>query len=1223
MADIFGDDNSNDILTPFNDAPDNVFGLGGDDFIRVHEDGGNDNVDGGAGSDTLIATNSGTLGVSVALGDRGILGQHDSYFLSGSLTDSGTLTSIENAVGGFGSDILFGNSGNNLLHGGPAGDDYLEGGLGADQLQGFDGIDTAGYSFAAASVFVFLNAPEINGGEAAGDTFLSIENLDGSSFGDLLSGDANGNKLTGNGGNDFLAGNGGSDVLVGWTGDDVLAGGSGTDAMDGGDGADTASYELATAGVRVDFALPATSTGFAVGDTYSSVENIRGSFFDDTLLGNGLANAINGDDGNDQLFGRGGDDVFLGGNGADTISGGAGVDTVDYSIVGAGAVRADLLSPASNTGLAAGDTYVSVEVLLGSSFADTLVGDNVVNRLDGRAGNDKLFGNGGSDTLVGGAGGDGLNGGTGIDTADYSSSATGLVVDLASAALNTGEAHGDTFVAIENLTGSAFFDNLRGNAGSNRLDGGGDQDTLLGRAGTDALYGGESDDVLEGGSGADVLDGGAGFDLAQYLSAAAGVVVDLLDAQSANVGDAAGDIYVSIEDIDGSAFGDVLRGDDNANRIHDGAGGNDTLVGRGGNDSLTGTAGNDMLDGGEGGDSLQGGAGIDIASYAGASEAVRASLLAPGSNAGEAFGDSYTLIESLLGSVFGDVLEGNDLTNRVDGAAGDDVLSGRGGNDTLAGGAGLDTLVGGLGVDTMIGGLGNDVYEVDHPADIVTEALNEGIDLVNSSASYTLGLNVERLTLTGLAAINGTGNALANTLTGNTAANVLNGAGGADLMIGGGGNDVFLVDNAGDVVVVPSGGADAGDGTDRVIASVSYALTAGAIEQLTTSNSSATTAINLTGNAAVNAITGNAGTNILDGKGGADTMRGLLGNDTYVVDNAGDMVVEAAGQGTDTVSSAITATLAGNVENLVLTGVASINGTGNTLANSISGNAGHNLLNGLAGNDKMTGGAGNDTYVVDAAGDAVVETIGQGIDTVNSSVSKLLAANVENLVLTGILNIAGTGNTLANTLSGNAGSNTLDGAAGNDTMKGGLGNDIYVVDAVADAVIELAAQGTDTVRSAISETLSVNVENLLLTGVANSNGTGNALANVVTGNAGANVLDGKAGKDVLTGGGGKDAFLFSTALSGTTNVDVVTDFSVPDDTIRLENAVFTTLVAGALPGAAFFIGASAHDASDRIIYNSATGALIYDTNGSALGGAVQFATLDRGLALTSADFLVV
>ena len=171
-------------------------------------------------------------------------------------------------------------------------------------------------------------------------------------------------------------------------------------------------------------------------------------------------------------------------------------------------------------------------------------------------------------------------------------------------------------------------------------------------------------------------------------------------------------------------------------------------------------------------------------------------------------------------------------------------------------------------------------------------------------------------------------------------------------------------------------------------------------------------------------------------------MIGGTGNDTYVVDAAGDVVTELAGQGTDTVQSSISYTLGANVENLTLTGAAAINATGNTLDNVLTGNTGNNVLSGGAGNDTMIGGAGNDTmiggtgndtYVVDAAGDVVTELAGQGTDTVQSSVSYTLGANVENLTLTGAAAINATGNALDNVVTGNAGDNILNGGVGNDT----------------------------------------------------------------------------------------------------------------------------------------------------------------------------------------------
>ena len=192
-------------------------------------------------------------------------------------------------------------------------------------------------------------------------------------------------------------------------------------------------------------------------------------------------------------------------------------------------------------------------------------------------------------------------------------------------------------------------------------------------------------------------------------------------------------------------------------------------------------------------------------------------------------------------------------------------------------------------------------------------------------------------------------------------------------------------------------------------------------------------------------------------------MVGGAGNDTYVVDASGDVVTEGLNGGTDTVQSSITYALGANVENLTLTGSANINGTGNGDANVITGNAGNNALDGGAGADTMEGGVGNDTYVVDVSGDVVTEGLNGGTDTVQSSITYALGANVENLTLTGAGNIDGTGNTLANVITGNAGNNMLDGGAGADTMVGGAGNDTYVIDASGDVVTEGLNGGTDTV----------------------------------------------------------------------------------------------------------------------------------------------------------------
>jgi Ca2+-binding RTX toxin-like protein len=354
-------------------------------------------------------------------------------------------------------------------------------------------------------------------------------------------------------------------------------------------------------------------------------------------------------------------------------------------------------------------------------------------------------------------------------------------------------------------------------------------------------------------------------------------------------------------------------------------------------------------------------------------------------------------------------------------------------SQTLVGSAGNDTLDGGSGSDTLIGGLGDDTYVVDAPGDVVTENASEGTDTVQSSVSYTLGSNLENLTLTGSAAINGTGNSLANSLTGNSGNNTLDGGAGNDTLIGGLGDDTYVVDAPGDVVT-----ENASEGADTVQSSFSYTLGAN-LEKLALTGSAA---INGTGNSLANTITGNSGNNTLDGGAGDDTLTGGLGDDTYVVDAAGDVVTENASEGTDTVQSSLSWTLGSNLENLVLTGSAAINGTGNSLNNAVTGNSGNNTLDGGAGDDTLTGGVGNDTYVVDTAGDVVAENALGGKDTVQSSVSYTLGSNLENLILTGSAAINGTGNSLNNTVTGNSGANTLDGGTGADTLTGGLGDDI-------------------------------------------------------------------------------------------------------------------------------------------------------------------------------------
>ena len=1189
-----------------NDA---VFGEGGEDVLAGGE--GNDYLDGGTGQDNLFGgwgddVLMGAAGNDSLTGDVGVTGLASPQLHGADYLDGGAGNDV--LIGEGGSDTIFGGDGNDQLAGdfqtlplAYHGDDYLDGGAGDDVVYAHGGNDEL-YGDAGRDQLLGGAGNDYLDGEGeddwltgdAGDDELfggagndqlaggtDADYLDGEAGSDILNGEAGADTLYGgldndtlDGGteNDVLYGEGGRDVLLGGVGDDVISGGADGDTLSGGagddiylvsagDGIDWIADDEGTNRLRFGFdfvptqlklnftiagelAIEHGTSGdavvFANGSSLAAVSLIefadgmlfQGSQFI-TQLANQFADPIvtgdlqlTGTAGADVLTSTGGNDVLNGGAGPDRMSGGTGNDTyfvddagdtvVENLDAGYDAIQSSIsLTLPANVEqlLLTGSTAIYVT---GNELDNFLAGNAANNVLDGRAGADYMFGGAGNDTYIVSDPGDQVQ-------EDYREGEIDTVVSSRGFVLPW---------AVENvmLTGTADS-SAEGNSLHN---------VLVGNAGVNWLSAFDGNDTLNGGAGADRMTGGPGNDL--YVVDNAGDVV----SESVNAG--IDTVHSSITHTLGpNAENLVLTG----SALINGTGNelNNNLSGNSSNNVLSAGAGNDVLNGGVGVDTLIGGSGDDSYVVDNSADVVTENV-----NEGiETVQSSATY--SLAANVEHLTLVGSAAINGT-GNTLDNVILGNAANNILTAGAGNDTLNGGVGADALVGGVGNDMFLVDNAADVVTENVNEGTDTVQSSVGYVLAVNVENLTLLGLAAINGTGNALSNVMLGNAASNTLagdagndtiNGGAGADTMSGGAGDDVYVVDSISDGVV-----ENLGEGVDTIQASVTYTLGAN-LENLSLIGPSA---LNAMGNALNNVLRGSAANNILDGAAGADTMAGAAGNDTYVVDNAADVVTENTNEGSDTVQSWVSYSLGANVENFLMLGSVATHGSGNALDNTLTGNAannviaagaGNDVLNGAGGADTMIGGAGNDNYTVDSIADVVTELFNEGIDSVQSSITYTVGADVENLILAGSAAINGTGNAWNNTLTGNsannalyggAGDDVLDGGAGIDTLTGGTGNDTYVVDSTADSVLEIANEGADTIRSAVTYALSAVIENLTLTGASAINGTGNAADNVLIGNAAVNVLTALSGNDTLDGGGGAD-----TLTGGTGNDTYVIDNS--------------------------------------------------------------------------------
>lgn len=650
---------------------------------------------------------------------------------------------------------------------------------------------------------------------------------------------------------------------------------------------DPRSSQLYVGGSGTGF-VPPGATLFGTGDgNFAAPTVLTGRPTDSRLFGDDGVNTLLGQAGNDVLDGGrgrdivrggGGNDIFIirNGEGLDAVDGGTGTDLLDLSGIDASGQGVFINMPlAVFTGSGSDGSIRNVENVSGTQRGDTIYGNALANVIRGNGGNDVLEGGGGRDTVDGGPGDDSIRirDGQGIDNVEGGEghdtlllfdivSGGGVTIDLELGRFSKKDLGRDllprpvtvttAIAGIEDIYGTQLNDTLRGDGGVNVFYGQSGRDRLEGRGGADRLLGEDDDDTLVGGADGDTLDGGAGIDTASYEGSRAAVQVNLGSGRATG-GDATGDRLLSIENLRGGEGADQLIGDTGANR----------LEGMGGDDVLGGGEGSDTLNGGTGADYMSGGSGDDQYLVDHADDMV---VEATNDGLDVVFASTdYRLranqeIEFLRANagVTGLSLTGNNLVNAVVGGGGGDLLRGGGGADLLQ------------------GGLGDDTYFVDNGGVTIIEEANGGTDTVRASVTTTLSANVERLFLTGSAALNGTGNGGSNALFGNAGDNALDGAGGADILKGAGGNDRYYVDSTRDLVQEATGA-----GRDVVYASVSYTLRAGQEIEVLRADAGGT-GLKLTGNEFANTLIGGAGADTLAGGLGADRLSGGTGADMFV-----------------------------------------------------------------------------------------------------------------------------------------------------------------------------------------------------------------------------------------------------------------------------------------------------------------------------------------------------
>jgi Ca2+-binding RTX toxin-like protein len=1153
------------------DRSDNLLGGDGDDFLDARSGFRTDTMDGGAGHDTLQASESDILSFSAAPGAANadlVLG----FDPSDIVRLDGAVMAALGASGSFSaSDARF----------------YAAAGATA----GHDTNDRVVYDTASGNLYYDADGSGAGAAQLLA-TFQGAPTLTASNFqvvngtGGSQDGTDGPDTLTGGAGDDRLNGFGGNDSLNGAAGNDTLDGGAGQDTLTGGTGAD-------------DFVL----SQFPADGQPRITDFSSGA---DQLLVNGTTHANLGASGDFTA----GDGRFFAGAGqtsahdaTDRIIYDTATGNVYYDSDGAGGAAAQLMA-VLQPGATLAATDISVEgestggvFQTGGPGNDTLVGTPGNDTLDGAGGDDSLSGLAGGDSLIGGAGNDTLDGGDDVDTLDGGLGNDTYLVTTNDVLVDAGGI--DTVVAHESWTLADGFENATfiaegvvidgiGNDQANVLDGraASGQVQLFGEGGDDEIFGGGSFGILEGGAGNDTVHGGTDFD-----------------------------------NIVGQEGDDLLLGGTGQGSFQGGEG-DDTMLGGAADDTFLYFLGT-IEAGGYGHDSIDGGGGFDFISFSddAAANTVRDAVdidLGAGTFTG------------------GDRLGGGAVFQSIEGVNGtpfDDRIAGDGIANVLRGGDGSDSLVSAGGDDTLTGGNGNDAFVLTDPASLVTVTdFSSGGDKLHFDA-------------TAFTQIGASGNFS---------------AGDARFFAGTGAHDaddrVIFDSSNGRLLYDPDGNGSqsafiVAEVTGNVVATDIFVDNGTAANNQTLNGTSGNDTLvggagndTLNGNAGNDSLAGNGGNDSLDGGSGADTMDGGLGDDTYVA-FANDVLTDSGG--IDTINTPETTwTLAAGFENLVLNaGTAATTSFGNSGNNQITGNSAANTMNGLAGIDTLTGGGGADSFVFSSTGpfngDAVTD-FASGVDKIHLDANAMNALGASGNFSSGDARFfAGAGASAGHDADDRVVYDTssgrlwydFDGSGAGDaqliaTLQGGaaLASTDIVVDngsAPPPPPAGQAINGTSGADSIIGGSGNDSIQG----GAGNDTIDGGAGNDNIGGNDGVDSIAGGAGNDALSGGSGQDRFVFHEF--GSANADTISDFASAWDGINVDNAAFSAVGADgrfSSNDARFFAAAGAaagHDADDRMVYNTTTGQLYYDADGSGSGEAQLVATIANHPAMAASDITVI